>query len=110
MEWTKFKNRLPEVPSNYAIYVTDYKSVWISYLVSVDSWDTYSQTYPENGWSQIPLPEIPKKELHFCKSVIFDCFENDEGNLVLKHPSYTAGVFCLFCPFCGYSPKNSNSP
>ena len=95
MNWIKKTEKRPE---KYPVYATDYKEVWISI-----AWGILNE-----AWAEIPIPEVPEKELHCCNRKGFTCFETEEGDLLLEHPDTIIPAVCANCPFCGYSSKNQN--
>lgn len=105
LKWTLFKDKLPNRTS---VYGTDFKGAWIMTDIQA-SWESYSKHYPDVAWAEIPIPEVPKKERHFCESSdgSIECIEREEGlrmNVKIRGAEWMQSNFPVkFCPFCSYS-------
>lgn len=106
-KWTKFKDGFPS--QGDAVYVTDYKKVFLEYSMLTRGWEFFSQDYPEYAWSPIELPEVPREEKHRCEYYPYICDE-ESGALKLHlfvpgHAEAALASSVKYCPFCGYEAK-----
>lgn len=112
MKWTKFSSGT--IPVERSAFITDEKEVWIETMcVSCEceyslNWTGYRFDNPNLSWSEIELPEVPKKELHRCYSGEFkldECFQENAKLIMYTHGGRKIEI--KFCPFCGYSIKEN---
>ena len=108
-EWKEFSKENPDGHFSSCYWVTDGEKIWYveknHFRLCLDKNWKESLTH----WMPIEKPELPKKELHYCKKNGFIC-EEKEGRLYLTflHERCGMNYFSLInnCPFCGYSPKD----
>lgn len=109
MKWTKFKDGPPPSQEQMEFYVTNFEEVWTWSETFPKHWEIYGNANPEEAWSDIPIPEVPKEEEgHRCTNKNSECYYENEG-LRLRTESSAPGFFInipvYFCPFCGYEAK-----
>jgi len=117
LKWTLFKD---ELPSCRCCYLTNFETTWVRECIFGDfnrEWKQHQINWPEYAWSEIPLPEVPKKLKirHKCEnndpsifSLPRECKELEDGLYILTATATgKMGYFRVkFCPFCGFKPEN----
>ncbi len=66
----------------------------------------YGNAQEGDEWSEILIPEKPKKINHICFSQplgIWNCYENEYDQLILFDGKTGQSLEVKFCPFCGFS-------
>lgn len=98
-EWKEFSKEKPDLIPGKPMWVSDGNSILLR-------WSS-DQTKILKYWQWIEMPELPKKELHYCESKRIGgvlCYETLLGNFLIDVHGKTET--CVACPFCGYSPKD----
>lgn len=112
MKWTKFSSG--EYPKTSPVWITNHKEVWIDHDTDQDNWEGVNKNWL---WAEIPIPEVPKGELHCC-STDWMCCKQDAESLYITHicghsdGGITHMTSCRvpICPICGYSIKEKECP